>query len=296
MSAWYEQLRPLCEEVSRAAPSRYRPGVVLFYLARWFQKKTQSDAPRVDELGREMTRKTALEIARNLVADGETVERLVGGDAEAWNDLSDLLLRTAVWRLPASADELVDSTRKKIAVILLTGTPPSQAAARLLEGPEGPSNEYLFTSPFRNWARAIVIHEIIDETRRIARQRAPHQPRRNAAKRVPREKLAAALGTLPDLLQAIDELPGVQRTVMTLTLSRNAEVYEAVQRVHPGLLEVADSRPASDTEIAAYLGTTPHRVAANRSAARRKLVGRDPGWEILLDELMPHATTRPVKR
>jgi hypothetical protein len=39
------------------------------------------------------------------------------------------------------------------------------------------------------------------------------------------------------------------------------------------------------------LGTTARRLAANRSVARCKLAPQDPRWELLLDELMPHAST-----
>jgi hypothetical protein len=47
--------------------------------------------------------------------------------------------------------------------------------------------------------------------------------------------------------------------------------------------------------MAERLCSTPRRVAANRSLARRKLAERDARWELLLDQLLPHASTRPIR-
>lgn len=294
---WFEVLRGACEEACRAVDVPFEVDVALFYLARWCQKKSGEMEPRVDQ--REL-REAAEKIARNLTADSTTVERLVDGDAVAWTDLRRLLLASARRRGGDRADEYADEALQKIAVVLLTGTAPSRAAERLREGIEGPRNEYVFHAPFSNWARTVVINLIVDEQRRSARDRRPRPVRapREGGPHLDHALREKARDALPGLLEAIRELPPVQRSALVLSLWRRDLDRMVVDRLHeiaPDLFSGAGSRLlSSDHEIADRLGTTPRRVAASRSVARRKLARRDPLWELLLDVLLPHRSTRPI--
>lgn len=292
---WFERLRTLCAEAAGAADFPYSTDVVLFYMARWCQKETGTNEPRISSLDPATLERAAAGIARNLREDGETIESLLSGDRAAWGALGRMLLASAWSRVrDASAEEFAHEARQKIALVLLTGTPPSRAAEELRAGPEGPRNEYVFQSPFSFWARAVVIHLIIDERRREAQR--PEPPRPPRPKKSPDSMThRAALDALPELVAAIRTLPRVQKSVFVLSLSR-ADVDEVVrERLHeldPELFSPSLHPPASDGEIAERLGTTPKLVAANRSAARRKLAREDPHWELLLDGLLPHRSTR----
>ncbi len=228
------------------------------------------------------------------------MDRLVAGDAGAWTELRRLLYASACPRADAAAGDYADEALQKIAVVLLTGTPPSRAAAQLAEAVEGPRNEYVFTSPFPFWARAVVINLIVDDTRRRAREReAP--PVHSTAKppSLDAATLEAAHESLPCLLDAVRELPRVQRSVMVWTLARSdldPEVTERLRGLAPDLFaETGDGAASSDADIAKRLGTTARLVAANRSAARCKLAARDPHWKLLLDVLLPHRSTRATR-
>ena len=294
-SGWLDALRPVCEEARRAAPaSRYSAEAVLFYLARWCQKKTRSPGPNVRSFVQGTLREAAERIARNLADYGPLVERLVDGDAAAWTELRGELRESARSRAGARAHEFAEEALQKIAIVILTGTPPSKTAQALRSGPEGPRNEYVFDSPFTNWARTVVINLIKDDWRRGARRSGAEG---NAGPRLDRALVERARAALPGLLQAIRELPGKQRSVMILSLNRR-DVDEIVrERLHelaPDLFSNAGPLVSLDEDIAQRLGSTPRRVAANRSAARRKLARRDPSWALLLDILLPHRSTRPV--
>jgi hypothetical protein len=244
---------------------------------------------------------------RNLAGDGDRVDRLVAGDADAWTELRRLLFASACARAGPAAGEYADEALQKIAVVLLTGTPPSRAAAQLVEALEGPRNEYVFTSPFPFWARAVVINLIVDDKRRQAREReAPPVGATHKLPSLDAATLQRAHEALPGLLDAIRELPRVQRSVMVWTLSRrdlDPVVSERLRELAPDLFAetlyeagAADESavPASDHDIAKALGSTPHLVAANRSVARVRLAARDPLWKLLLDVLLPHRSTRPI--
>jgi hypothetical protein len=223
----------------------------------------------------------------------------VAGDAEALSALRRVLLASAASRSSESAHELADEALQKIALILLTGTPPSRATQQLDEGPEGPGNEYVFQSPFTFWARLVVINLAVDVHRREARERRVAAERPSGrVKRFDRATLHAAMEALPSLLAAIRALPQVQRSIMVLSLSRG-DIEEVVrERLHelaPDLFSSTVDPPTSDREIAERLGTTPKLVAASRSAARVKLVARDDRWALLLDALLPHRSTRPAR-
>jgi hypothetical protein len=292
---WFEPLEPLCR---RACPQS-KPGtvdVVLFYLARWCQKKARTLEPRVGSFEKEALRETAERIARHLAEDGPRVERLLTEDSsQVWTELRRELFASARSRVPeAAAYEHAQEAVQKIAEVLLTGTPPSQAAAQLEAGPDGPGNEYVFDSPFSNWARTVVINLIRDRWREEARRRPPEASK---APRLDRELVERARAALPHLLQAIRELPPKQRTVMILSLNRRDLDHAVRKRLHklaPDLFSEAGALVSSDTEIAERLGSIPRRVTANRSAARRKLAKRDPAWALLLDILLPHRSTRPL--
>jgi hypothetical protein len=244
-------------------------------------------------------REAAAKIVRNLATDGPLVDRLVGGkDAEAWTELRRLLRASARPRVGEQAAEFADEAEQKLALILLTGTPPSRAAEELRHGPRGPRNEYVFQSPFAYWARAVLIHMIVDEQRRAARERELAHPRSPQEKHLDQALLEQARLALPGLVAAIRELPPVQHSVMVHSLSRR-DLDEAIRkRLHklaPDLFSLADDElPGSDADIAERLGTKRHSVVASRSVARRKLARHDPAWALLLDVMLPHKTTKPL--
>jgi hypothetical protein len=277
---WFEALRPVCEAACAKAREP-RVDAVLFYAARWCQKQTGEPQPQLAHLDEAALGDVVARIARNLVADGERVDRLVAGDRDEWTRLRRLLLASAAPRSGQRAGEHADEAVQKIAVVLLTGTTPSRAVERLSEGPEGPRNEYIFTSPFENWSRTVVINHVIDEARRARRGQ---RLRERADTKTPQQEartLLLAEDSLASLLRAIAALPSVQRSVMLASLCRRDLDESLHQRLHqlgPDLFAHGDHLPSSDGEIAEALGTTPHRLAANRSAARRKLARRDPMW------------------
>jgi DNA-directed RNA polymerase specialized sigma24 family protein len=308
---WFEALRPVCKEACLDAGTAQSTDTVLFYLARWCQKKAKADEPDLGGFESTALRELAERIVRNLAEAGDRVERLVAGDADAFADLERLLLASARSRVQEAAREYAEEALQKTMEVLLTGTPPSGAAERMRDGPRGPGNEYVFHSPFEFWARTIVIRLIIDEHRRFARERraaeaeatGTHpQPARAPGRRtrpLDRDVLSDALESLPGLVAAIRELPDAQCRAMVMSLSR-PEVDELVrERLHelaPDLFsETAAPGPSSDREIAAHLGTTPQRLRSNRSLARGKLEAKNARWKLLLDELMPHASTRPAR-
>jgi hypothetical protein len=287
MERWFDALRPLC-----------RDEVVLFYLARWCQKKMKSAVPALDSLDESDLRDAAQNIARNLAEDGPMVERLLAGDRAALADLWRELLASTAPLAPAQAGEFADEGRQKIIEILLTGTRPSEAIEELRNGPEGPGNEYVFASPFSFWAKRVVKNLVYDKGREISRDHeGPPVPPRRRSRPLDRALLRRAHDALPDLLEAIRELPPAQRATMSASLVRR-EVDELVRErlleLGPDLFSgLAESRFSSDREIAEHLGSTPRRVASNRSEARRKLVKGEPLWKLLLDALLPHRSTGP---
>lgn len=297
IGAWFEEFRLVCENVCAAGEYEYGPSVVLFYVARWSQKATRELEPDPLQVDRHEVHSLAERVARNLLEDGHSVDRLFAGDADEFTALRRSLLSSALPRAGDAATEFADEALQKISLVLLTGTPPSRAEQALVAGPNGPANEYIFTAPFRFWAKSVVINLIRDEHRQEKRRRrgtvAATQRKEFAT---PRDgELQSALRSLPDLLDAIRALPHAQRSVMVMSLCRRdveEVLLEHLQQEAPDLFGRDAPRPESDTEIAQLLGTKPHLVAANRSAARRKLI-RDPEWEQLLDALLPHRSTRP---
>ena len=294
---WFHVLRSHVEEAASAAGSSYPPEVALFYLARWCQKESALLEPDVRSFEPARLAHVAERIVTHLEAHGDTVEGLVGGDRDRRRELHGILLSSARPRTPDRAGEHADDAMGRIAEVLLTGTSPSRAPAQLRLRLEGPGNEYVFTSPFPLWARSIVIHRIIDEQRRAARARRPRPPRAAGGKApVDRARLREARDALPALMDAIRHLPGVQRSVLVASLRRaeiEEEVRERLRDLAPDLFPTPESF-ASDREIAEALGTSATLVAANRSVARRKLARRDRRWELLLDLLLPHRSTRPL--
>jgi hypothetical protein len=294
---WFEVFRPVCEEVCATGGYAHAP-VVLFYVARWRQKGVRESEP--DGTGDQREVLGIVErIARNLSDDGARVDRLFEGDADELTALRHLLLSSAGPRAGDAAYEFADEALQKISLVLLTGTPPSRAEKALAMGPDGPANEYIFTSPFPYWAKKVVINLIKDEHRREKRRR--QGPVSRAGKKpVPATSdgdLRRAFESLPQLLDAIRGLPKAQRSVMVMSLCRRDVddlLLDDLRDKAPDLFTPGGPRPASDTEIAELLRTTPRLVAANRSAARRKLVD-DPRWAQLLDALLPHRTTAPAR-
>jgi hypothetical protein len=294
---WYEVFRTVCAKVCAAGKHPHPAGVLLFYVARWSQKTTGEPAPNAHAHPPREVELVARRIARNLAADGATVDRLFQADRDELTGLKRLLLASAGPRCGENAAlDFAEEALQKIALVLLLGTPPSRAEERLETGPTGPPNEYIFTSPFPFWAKAVVINLIKDEYRRERRKHRGAVVLTKASTSVTRDvELRTALGSLPRLLEAIRTLPKVQRSVMVMSLCRSdidEFLAEHLQEQAPDLFGGDGPRPGSDKEIADLLATTPKLVAANRHAARKKLV-RDPKWAQLLDALLPHRSTRP---
>ena len=304
---WHDPLKSLCAEVCRAAGSHVPADTVLFYVARWCQKKTGVTEPDIAAFDYGDLADIAANVVRNLENDDDRVERLAAGDANAWTELHRLLYASVYSKFgtkfgASAACYYADEARQKIAWVLLTGTPPSQAAAQLATAFEDPRNEYIFTSPFPFWACRVVINLIIDDKRRAAR-------RARAASRVPPPQKPAGLDdatcklafeALPSLLEAISELPPRQRSVMVWTLMRrdlDPLAIECLRNLAPDLFAgIPYGVVNSDHDIAARLGKTAHQVAANRSVARVDLAARNPYWKLLLDVLMPHKGKSPSQK
>jgi hypothetical protein len=301
---WFEALRPVCKKACLAAESAPPVDVVLFYLARWCQKRARKAGVDVRDLLQPGRREVASRIVRNLAEDGERVERLARGDAEELSRLMRLLLASARPRAGEAAPDFAEEARQRISVVLISGTPPSHAAEKLEKGPEGPPNEYVFSAPFEPWARRVVINLVIDERRREARLReGPSVPaRRQGSEPLDKRTLKDAHDAIPELVEAIRELPNAQRSVMVLSLSKpdvDEEVRERFHELDPDLFSFpgeGEELCTSDEEIAERLGSSVRSVAANRSLGRRRLAERDERWELLLDQLLPHKSTRPVHR
>jgi hypothetical protein len=301
---WFESLRPVCKKACLAAESAPPVDVVLFYLARWCQKKARKTGVDVRDLLQPGRREIANRIVRNLAEDGERVERLARGDAEELSRLMRLLLASARPRAGEAAPDFAEEARQRIAVVLISGTPPSHAAEELEKGPHGPPNEYVFSAPFEPWARRVVINLVIDEWRREARLREgpPVPARRQGSEPLDKRTLKDAHDAIPDLVEAIRELPNAQRSVMVLSLSKpdvDEEVRERFHELDPDLFAFpgeGEELCTSDEEIAERLGRSVRSVAANRSLGRRRLAEHDERWELLLDQLLPHKSTRPVRR
>lgn len=294
---WFHPLRHLCEDARTRVPSPYAADVVLFYLARWCQKKAQTHTPRVGSLGPSTLRDVATRIAQHLAHDGARVELLLTEEsAQAWTELRRELFASARSRVPEGvARECAEEAMQKIAEVLLTGTPPSLAAAQLAAGPDGPSNEYVFDTPFSGWARKIVINLIRDRWREESRRYRLAESR--GAPRLDPGLVEHARAALPDLLDAIRELPPKQRSVMILSLHRHglhSAVRKRLHKLAPDLFSEVGPPVSSDADLARRLGSIARRVTANRSAARRKLARQDPAWALLLDIMLPHRSTRPV--
>jgi hypothetical protein len=293
---WFEAFRSICQQVWGTGQHAYPLHVLLFYLARWRQKVTGQLMPDPTAADLSEVQAMAERIARNLGDYGERVERLFGGDSGELTELRRLLLASAGPRCGEDAPYFADEALQKIALVLLTGTPPSRAEERLSAGPNGPSNEYIFTSPFPYWAKTVVINLILDEHRRQKRRRRGETVfRKKPPNATDHGELRRALRSLPQLLEAIRTLPDAQRSVMVLSLCRrdvDELLVDHLRKNAPDMFGEGDPRPGSDSEIAELLATTPRLVAANRSAARRKLV-RDPLLAQLLDAILPHRSTRP---
>ncbi len=163
---WHEPLRLLCADAcdvaGSGAPRRDR-SLLRRSLVPEGDRRAEPDVAALDQ---DHVADIAARVVRNLDDDGARVDRLVAGDAGAWTELRRLLYASACSRADAAAAEYADEALQKIAIVLLTGTPPSRAAAQLAEAIEGPRNEYVFTSPFPFWARAVVINLIVDDKRR----------------------------------------------------------------------------------------------------------------------------------
>ena len=298
---WYELLRPLCRHAREVAGSSSDLEAVVFYVARWCQKETAAAEPDLASFAEDDLAEIAARVVANLEEDGARVDLLVAGDAAAWTDLRRLLWSSAHPRAGAAAGEYADEALQKIAVVLLTGVPPSRAAGQLADDLDGPRNEYVFSAPFPHWARTVVINLVLDDRRRRERGRAGPQPRAPAQQPcLDAATLERAHDALPALLDAIRGLPPVQRSVMVWTLARSdldrAVTDRLLQLAADMFGETGRGIVSSDRDIAARLGTTPRLVAANRSVARCKLARRDPLWELLLDVLLPHRSTRPARK
>lgn len=294
-SEWHESLRPVCEAARARVRAECDVDVVLFYLARSCQKATGEDEPDWRLLDHEQLRDTARQIVRNLTADGPCVQALVAGDVATWGWLDAVLAHSARRRVgAAAAREYVDEACQKIALVLLTGTPPSRAPAALRRQLAGPRNEYVFASPFTPWARLVLIRMVVDDQRQSA-ARGP-QARLPARRPLDGALVREAVHALPDLLDAIGALAPRQRLTMIYSLCRrdvDDDARDHLRDLAPGLFaQVGCTIVGDDAEIAAHMGVDAQAVRANRSVARRRLAQADPRWALLLDVLMPYRSSR----
>lgn len=318
---WYRPLRPVCMRALNAARRAVPPAetievpmpeeeTVRFYLARWCQKTTRTAEPDVSALGKARLRRAADDIVRNLIDSGARVDGLFAGNGDLMDELLRELRSSALRLLGREAAEAADQysqeALQKILEVLLTGTPPSRVTERLAESVDGRANEYVFKSPFSGWARRIVINMIIDELRKRFHGPGDGPALAAAVQRTPGTDdavLRCAIAELPRLLDAIRDLPPRQREVMVWTLVRSdlhPRTVKHLRKLAPDLFAVTEGHTvSSDRDIAVHIyGVTQlddaqldrmaHRVAANRSEARRKLAARNPLWRLLLDAFMPH--------
>jgi hypothetical protein len=310
---YFARLRRFCAGVWDPTLKFVNERVVLFYLARWCQKEARTLKPDLGEFSDEELADTAQNIAANLRRDGERIELLVAKNGDEWTKLLRELVACTSRHAPSGrAADLAGDALLKVTKVLLGGTKPSCASCRLNgnapQRPEcercsrkrcidGPSNEYVFQSPFAGWAGTIANNIVCDCWRR-----GLQKPKPLRSKRTPRRSKGGWCkemeADLPALLEAIDRLAGrKQRSVMVLSLSRSdidPKAYKPMRRLAPPKLfsEVGSERFESDKAVAEHLESTPRRVGSNRSAARRKLCEQNPRWEVLLDVLLPHSSTR----
>ena len=299
-AVWFTALEERCEEAATTTRLPYLVYVVVFYLARWCQKKARHSEPSLEMFEPEVLKDIAERIVRNLSDDGERVDALVGGSTEEWTRLLGILMKSTASRVPDQARYYADEALGKIAEVLLTGTPPARAAEQLKLELDGPGNEYVFSSPFPLWARRVAINLIADDHRRRRRERLRGTQGRSVGLPVMDDALLKqARDSLPVMLDAIRRLPRVQRSVMVMSLLRREVddlVIERLCTLAPDLFGPDDHRPESDDEIAQLLGTITRNVHASRSVARVRLIEEEAVWALLLDVLLPHKSTRPARK
>jgi RNA polymerase sigma factor (sigma-70 family) len=326
---WYEPLRKHAKKAFLKHPSSYGEDAVLFYLARWCQKKARrveperaSKSPDLRLFKYKELSDAANAIASNLAADGKRIEILYAPSKIEYEELrSELLVFARRYRVK-NAWHYAEDARQKVETIVLTGTRPTCTSCMLerrrlarpgrpecrgcqLElGVEGPSNEYVFRAPFAAWACTIVRHLIVDDVRQrrlLNRWRwdlALIDEAHYASSYDDDDALLdLADALLKQMLKAVGKLPPRQKSVMILSMCR-ADVddllHKRLHRLAPGLLGGVKhkhcKRFASDEEIAKHLGTTARNVASTRSVARKKLARRNASWGEILDIILPHAS------
>jgi hypothetical protein len=314
-TGYFERLSHFCPPVYDPRLPFLSERVVLFYLARWCQKRSdeKSLAPDLGQFRDQELAETARAIATNLRHDGERVERLAAEDEEEWRLLERDLYRS-VWRAPSAArDDCMAEARFKIVGAIGIGTKPTCAACRLdgrrprrpeclncqsKPGVRGAGSEYLFQSPFSGWTGAIAANVTRDWWRRFfAEQRRRERPLHPDPPQIdPAEARRLLTKTLPPLAEAIRSLSGKkQREAIVASFSCTSVdplAGECLRELAPDLFEgYGPNMFRNDEELANHLGSDPHRVQANRSAARRELCRKHPELRGPLDFFMPHQST-----
>lgn len=318
---WYEPLRAYTKERSKEHPS-YEEDVVLFYLARWCQKKAHKSEP--DEatpppdlrlFGEKKLAEVAGEITRNLAADAGQVEDVFTLDQRKYDELKLALIRYAKHCAVRNAEQYADEALLKALPLVTAGTRPSCAGCKLgcrrrmrpeclgckLEpGLRGPSNEYVFQTSFLAWILTIIRHLSADDARRrelLLRRKWDLIVAEEAGYASPLPDIDAhrdeAYDVVEGMLKRIAKLPFMQRSVMALSMCRtdvDDAVHEQLHGLAPRLLgkAIRHRRFASDRDIAAHLGISPRNVATTRGIARKKLATIDPRWGEILDYILPH--------
>jgi hypothetical protein len=306
-----------CAGARTATGGRVDEYVILFYLVRWCQKEEKSLSPDFALFSDDELDKEARNIAEHLSLDGARIERVIEKNGEEWKALWRELYQSVSSRTPRSvAEDLTQSALIKVVGILLTGTRPACARCRVdgvkpgrrecaecsrATGIDGPSNEYVFQSPFSAWAKAIAKNLANDypdgpTTYGLPEQIEEDPPGEEESPDVDLES------TLSAFLKAIDALRGAkQKAAIVASFCRkdvDLDAYRLLEKLAPkhlfdgygpGLFE-------SDQEIADFLGSTARDVQANRWAARRNLCKKDPRWGTLCDIFMPHASTKGTPR
>ena len=325
--AWFDPLRDFAAEAFRKHPSLYGVDAVHLNLARWCQKKARrvgtagdSKAPDISSFDPTELAAVANAIAANLAADGKRVEVLHAPGQTELDQLREQLLHSARRYRSGNAEDYADDALQKIMTILLTGTNPLCCRCLLrgcrLERPgrpecrncvrklevDGPAGEYIFQSPFVDWARAVVRHLVVDELG----PGGPGRRRRWGLALVDEALYVRSLSgdlrldreldrVLMGLLEGVKKLPPRQRSVMIQSLWRS-DVDDLIYRRLYGLAmeifeEVIDQeRCGSDREIGIKLGITTQNVRSNRSAGRQTLVKRNTSWREILNVILPHAS------
>jgi tetratricopeptide (TPR) repeat protein len=243
----------------------------------------------------------ATSIGENLARDAGRVERLIALEASEWNRTI-AYLEEAVPR-SAGDEDVFNAALARIARTLQATVRPSRAADPGAEGMAGPSSGQLFVARLDDWLCYEAVSARTDTELRLSTPASSAE----SSEQILRDR---GVSLLTALLEAIAELPDRQRVSLAFAMCReDRDLLRESLRKHAarlaaeGALESAEillpERPvASDEDIARYLTdqlpgkSTARQVAANRSAARQKLLAQNPAWAPLLNTVLPYRSSK----